>query len=322
MGLVLRRRGIDRTGGVGKTVADNAPSIVVVGSLNLDLVVPVPHHPRPGETVLGSDHFSNPGGKGANQAVSAARLGQGVAMVGCVGGDDAGAALRSSLSDEGVNVDRVASLDGVPTGIALISVDGDGENTIIVSPGANARVDVDAVNGARDLLDAAVVTLVQLEIPLETVAATAEAAGGTVVLNPAPGRPLDAELLARVDVLVPNLGELGVVTGGEAPLGLDEAAAAASRIDGPEAVVVTLGAEGALVAASGDAVHVPGVEVRAVDTTAAGDSFCGALADGLVRGLELEAAVRWAVAAAALTVTKKGAQQSLPRRAEVEEMMA
>jgi len=299
-------------------MTESSPSVAVVGSLNLDLVVPVPHHPRPGETVLGSDHFSNPGGKGANQAVAAARLGRRVAMVGCVGGDDAGTDLRASLAAEGVDVDRVVALDDAPTGIALISVDEAGENTIIVSPGANARVDVEAVEGAMDILGSAAVTLLQLEIPVETVAAAADSSGGAVVLNPAPGRPLPGGLLAQVDVLVPNLGELGVLSGGEAPDDLDAAASVASDIDGPDAVVVTLGPEGALVVTRDGSLHVPGVEVKVVDTTAAGDSFCGALADALVRGLELEHAVRWAVTAAALTVTKKGAQPSLPTRAEVE----
>jgi len=299
-------------------MTESSPSVAVVGSLNLDLVVPVPHHPRPGETVLGSDHFSNPGGKGANQAVAAARLGRRVAMVGCVGGDDAGTDLRASLAAEGVDVDRVVALDDAPTGIALISVDEAGENTIIVSPGANARVDVEAVEGAMDILGSAAVTLLQLEIPVETVAAAADSSGGTVVLNPAPGRPLPGGLLAQVDVLVPNLGELGVLSGAEAPDDLDAAASVASDIDGPDAVVVTLGPEGALVVTRDGSLHVPGVEVKVVDTTAAGDSFCGALADALVRGLELEHAVRWAVTAAALTVTKKGAQPSLPTRAEVE----
>ncbi|MDQ3533083.1 MAG: ribokinase [Actinomycetota bacterium] len=302
-------------------MTESSPSVAVVGSLNLDLVVPVPHHPRPGETVLGSDHFSNPGGKGANQAVAAARLGRRVAMVGCVGGDDAGTDLRASLAAEGVDVDRVVALDDAPTGIALISVDEAGENTIIVSPGANARVDVEAVEGAMDILGSAAVTLLQLEIPVETVAAAADSSGGTVVLNLAPGRPLPGGLLAQVDVLVPNLGELGVLSGGEAPDDLDAAASVASDIDGPDAVVVTLGPEGALVVTRDGSLHVPGVEVKVVDTTAAGDSFCGALADALVRGLELEHAVRWAVTAAALTVTKKGAQQSLPTRAEVEGLM-
>ncbi|CAN5241462.1 ribokinase [soil metagenome] len=302
-------------------MTESSPSVAVVGSLNLDLVVPVPHHPRPGETVLGSDHFSNPGGKGANQAVAAARLGRRVAMVGCVGGDDAGTDLRASLAAEGVDVDRVVALDDAPTGIALISVDEAGENTIIVSPGANARVDVEAVEGAMEILGSAAVTLLQLEIPVETVAAAADSSGGTVVLNPAPGRPLPGGLLAQVDVLVPNLGELGVLSGGDAPDDLDAAASVASDIDGPDAVVVTLGPEGALVVTRDGSLHVPGVEVKVVDTTAAGDSFCGALADALVRGLELEHAVRWAVTAAALTVTKKGAQQSLPTRAEVEGLM-
>jgi ribokinase len=294
------------------------PAVVVVGSLNLDVVVPVPHHPVPGETVLGGDAVRAPGGKGANQAVAAARLGQRVAMVGCVGDDAAGEVLLRALDADGVDHSHVEALPGVPTGTALISVDPHGENAIVVSPSANSRLDRAAVDRAGDRLAAAAICLLQLEIPLEAVAHAAGLARGTVILNPAPGRPLPADLLTACDVLVPNRAELATLLGEPAPRALDEVAELARRVEGPRAVVVTLGAEGAM-AVSGDGVlHVPAVRVDPVDTTAAGDCFCGALADALARRNPLERAVEWAVTAAALSTIRRGAQPSLPRRAEVE----
>lgn len=293
------------------------PEIVVVGSLNLDIVVRVPHQPAPGETVLGGDSIWNPGGKGANQAVAAARLGRRVAMVGRIGEDEAGRVLLASLDREGVDHSRVVAEDS-PTGLALIAVDEQGENTIVVSPGANARVSVSDVTAAEDALSKAAVTLMQLEVPTEAVAAAARAAQGTVVLNPAPARVLPDELVRGVDVMVPNRIELAMLCGAEIPQTTDETVELARRVEGPRAVVVTLGAEGALVVEGKTWSHVPAVKVDPVDTTAAGDAFCGALADALVRGETLEGAVRWAVRAAALTCTRLGAQASLPTRAEVE----
>lgn len=295
-------------------------TVAVVGSLNLDIVVPVPRHPAPGETVLGGDHFRNPGGKGANQAVAAARLGQPTAMVGRVGDDDAGRALLASLRANAVETSRVMVTRGVPTGIALISVDERGENAIVVSPGANLRVSADDVEAAGELLRAAAVTLLQLEIPMEAVLAAARAAEGTVVLNPAPAptQPLPDELLAEVDVLVPNLNELASLAGAPVPAGVEETALLAAQIRSPRSVVVTLGSDGALVIEEGRTTHVPAVAVEPVDTTAAGDAFCGALADALARGLLLEEGARWAVRAAAVACTRAGAQASLPSRAEVE----
>lgn len=293
-------------------------TVAVVGSLNLDLVVPVPRHPLPGETVLGGDHFANPGGKGANQAVAAARLGRRVAMVGRVGDDDAGRTLLSALAADGVDASHVRVTEGTASGIALITVDASGENAIVVSPGANALVAPTDVDAAAGVLAGAAVTLLQLEIPLDAVVAAARAARGTVVLNPAPARSLPRELLRAVDVLVPNRAELAALAGErEPPVSLDDLGRLAGRVDGPRVVVVTLGANGALVVKGGAPTHVPGVPVDPVDTTAAGDSFCGALADALARGDALGPAVRWAVRAAAITVTRPGAQRSMPSRAEV-----
>jgi ribokinase len=291
-------------------------SIAVVGSLNLDLVVRVPRLPGPGETVSGDDVFRNPGGKGANQAVAAARLGRGVAMVGCVGDDEAGHELLASLEADGVDRSRVRVVDGVPTGTAFITVGEDGENQIVVSPGANARLTPGDVAAAGTALAAAAVTLLQLEVPLATVAAAARTAGGKVVLNPAPVRALPSALLGEVDVLVPNRVELAQLAAGRVPATVEEATELAGRLPA-RAVVVTLGADGALVVEHGRARHVPAVPVRPVDTTAAGDAFCGGLADALAAGAALEDAARRAVRVAAAACLRQGAQASLPTPADL-----
>ncbi len=290
-----------------------APEVVVVGSANLDIVVPVPHHVTPGETVLGGDHRLVPGGKGANQAVAAARLGRRTAFVGRVGDDDAGRTLRRSLDDAGVDTTALAVSDG-PSGIALITVTADGENAIVVSPGANGTLTPADIEAAATAVADAAVVLLQLEVPLPAVLAAARAATGTVVLNPAPapGTPLPAELLAEVDVLVPNEGELEVLLAAVPP-GPDPAA----RLGVP-VVVTTLGPRGARVQVAGRApVDVPAPAVVPVDTTAAGDAFCAALADALCRGLGLDAAARWAVRVGAATTLAPGAQPSLPTPADV-----
>jgi ribokinase len=291
-------------------------AIAVVGSLNLDLVVRVARLPGPGETVSGGDVFRNPGGKGANQAVAAARLGRGVAMVGRVGDDQAGRELLASLRADGVDTSHVRVVDGVPSGAAFITVSEDGENQIVVSPGANARLTPEDVAAAGAVLRAAAVTLVQLEVPLEAVAAAMRAAGGRVVLNPAPVRALPSELLGEVDVLVPNRVELAQLAAAPVPGTAAEAAGLAARLPA-RAVVVTLGADGALVVEQGRASHVPAVPVRPVDTTAAGDAFCGGLADALAAGAALQDATRWAVRVAAAACTRPGAQASLPTPGEV-----
>jgi ribokinase len=287
------------------------PEVAVVGSLNLDLVVRVPRLPGPGETVSGEDVFRNPGGKGANQAVAAARLGRRVAMIGRVGDDDAGRQLLGSLEADAVDTSRVLTLAGVPSGTALITVDADGENQIVISPGANARLTPDDVAAAGPALAAAAVTLLQLEVPAEAVAAAARAAAGTVVLTPAPVRALPDELLGQVDVLVPNRVELAQLAGGPLPETVEAAVGLAGRL-AARAVVVTLGADGALVVEGSQASHVPAVPVRAVDTTAAGDAFCGGLADALAAGDTLKDAARRAVRVAAAACLRPGAQASLP----------
>jgi ribokinase len=293
--------------------------IVVVGSANVDLVVPVDTLPEPGQTVLGDDHLRAAGGKGANQAVAAARLGRAVAMVGRVGEDDDGRRLLASLEGSGVDVTNVLVTPVVPTGLALITVDRSGENTIAVSPGANARLAPADIAAAADLLRTAAVTLVQLEVPLDAVGTAVATAGGTVILNPAPATPLPPEVLAGVDVLVPNRSELGLLAGVAEPRSIQAAVEAACELPGGAAVVVTLGADGALVV-DGDLVeHVPAVEVEAVDATGAGDAFCGGLADALARGLDLVEAVRWAVRVAGLATTAWGAQPSMPSQTEVED---
>lgn len=293
--------------------------VAVVGSANVDLVVPVEVLPRPGQTVLGGDHLRAPGGKGANQAVAAARLGRRVAMIGRVGTDDFGDQLLLSLRSAGVDTSATIPTPDVPTGLALITVDRLGENTIAVSPGANGRLTPDDVAAAAPLLRDARVLLVQLEVAVATVAAAVELTDATVVLNPAPAASLPGELLEQVDVLIPNRSELAVLTGRREPVTIEEAVKATHALPSGPAVVVTLGADGAVVVVDDEAEHVPAMSVAAVDATGAGDAFCGALADGLSRGQELVTATRWAVRAAGLATTRWGAQPSLPTRSQLEE---
>jgi ribokinase len=282
--------------------------IAVVGSINVDLVVSVERHPAPGETVMGGDRRELPGGKGANQAVAVARLGADVAMVGRVGVDAHGTRLRAHLANEGIDVEHVAVDDDAPTGMALIAVDGTGENTIVVSPGANAHVGAGDVRAARDVLGGASVTLLQHEVPGSAVDAAIAAARGIVVLNPAPARALARE----VDVLVPNRGELAGLTGRNG-----DPAELARSLRLAKAVVVTLGSEGVLVVQGERAEPIEAPRVNAVDSTGAGDAFCGALAQALADGAELVEAARWAVRVAAVSVTRVGAQGGLPRREDV-----
>jgi ribokinase len=287
--------------------------VTVVGSLNEDVLVRVDRLPGRGETVVGGEVVLAPGGKGANQAAAAARLGPGVAMVGRVGDDGAGARQRGALEDAGADISAVRMTPGVPTGTATIPVEeGTGENLIVVVPGANGRVtpadvEVPAVRTAD-------VVLLQLEIPLDAVRAAAAAAGGTVVLTPAPPRPLPPDLLDRVDVLVPNEHELTQLAGepvrdrGPAEL------AGLARTVGRRTVVVTLGARGALlVPDDGSPVLLQAPPaVTPVDTTGAGDCFSGALGQALAAGRSLPESVRWAVTAAALSTTGSGARGALP----------
>ena len=294
-----------------------SPAVTVVGSLNVDLVVTVEHLPGRGETVVGTRTETGAGGKGANQAAAAAALSDDVAMVGRVGDDGVGARLIADLADRGVRTDAVRTTDGVPTGTATVAVEDDsGENLIVVSPGANAElrpadVEIDAVAGAD-------VVLVQLEVPLAAVEAAVAHARGRVVLNPAPPTRLSRELLDRVDVLVPNEWELirlaQAEPGERTPDELAELARALTAHD----VVVTLGARGALVVpAGGEPRLIAPPHVDAIDTTGAGDCFCGALSVALANGDDLVDAARYAVTAAALSTTADGARGRLPGDAEV-----
>ncbi len=286
--------------------------VAVVGSANIDFVAPVEYLPREGETVLGSDYSLHPGGKGANQAVAAALMGTEVAFIGAVGDDQFGDLLCESLSSSGVQLDGLRRLKEIRTGAAFIAVDESGRNQIVVSPGANQMVDHDFIQESADILADAEVLLVQLEIPDSGVLAAVKASGGTVIVNPAPARPLTRELLELVDVLIPNEIELGILAGAAAPTSVAETAALAQSIAGPEIIITTRGAKGAVICTGTEVFQVPSLNVRAVDSTGAGDTFCGAFAAGLAVGLYVEDAAAGAAKAAAISVTRLGAQTSMP----------
>jgi ribokinase len=301
------------------------PHVVVLGSTNVDLTFAVPRLPRPGETVMAQRLVTGFGGKGANQAVMAARLGGRVHMISAVGADDFGARALDSYRANGVDVGGVRRADG-PTGTAAILVDEQARNCIVVVPGANASVSAADAQAARDVLRTADVVLAQLETPAEAAAGAfrvARSAGVRTILNPAPAAPLSDELLRLSSLCVPNETELETLVG--SPVwSLEEAEAAAEKLRrrGPETVIVTLGPRGVLVVGPQGATHCPAVAVQAVDPTAAGDAFIGSLAVFLAGGAELLHAVRRASAVAALTVTRPGAQDSFPPRAEIEAFLA
>ncbi len=299
------------------------PRVAVVGSLNTDLVIKAPKLPEVGETVLGGEFATFPGGKGANQAVAAARLGADVTMVGCVGGDAFGRRLRGGLAAEGIRVTHVREDRGAPSGVALITVDPRGRNTIVAASGANWRLSVADVEAARHEILAGQVLLLQLEVPLDVVmyaARLARSRGIRVILDPAPApvRPLPLDLYQTLSVINPNEVEARVLSGIAAS---DDQGAAASAgwflALGCQAVVLKLGERGAFLASASIRESISGIPVKAVDTTAAGDAFAGALAVALAEGKDLPAAVRFANAAGALSVTRMGAQPSLPTRDDV-----
>ena len=304
--------------------SDQQAEIVVIGSLNMDLVVQAPRMPAPGETIAGEDLRMIPGGKGANQAAAASKLGGRVSMVGAVGEDAFGPRLVENLSGQGVDTREVRRLSDVASGTALIIVDDGGENSIVISPGANGRLSPADVDGIEGLLEEAQLLLLQLEVPLETVEHAVELAARhpvRVVLNPAPALQLSRDLLAGVDILVPNETEAGTLTG---VLGGDERAlkeaAAVLRGWGIETVIVTLGPAGAFLVDDVGARRVRAHAVEAVDTTAAGDAFIGGLAVALNRGWAMDEAVRYATCAGTLATTKFGAQPSLPTKREADEL--
>jgi ribokinase len=293
----------------------------VVGSLNYDHVVTVDQLPGRGQTVSGHGYISVPGGKGLNQAVTASRLGARVSMIGCLGDDTAGSSLRDVLTREGVGARTVRTVAGLPSGTALITVEKGGGNTIVVAAGANGDLGPQDVEAARGLIGPSSVVLAQLEVPLTAVEAVlrlARALGAVTVLNPSPVTgPLPRPLVALVDVLVPNETEALAMTGCPSP------AEAAERLlaEGCAAVVVTLGENGALVAEPGRAQErVPTYPVDVVDTTAAGDAFCGALAASLAAGGGLIEAARRGCVAGAVATTVMGAVPSLPTSAQVDRL--
>ncbi|CAL9521358.1 Ribokinase [Streptomyces sp. enrichment culture] len=293
--------------------------LLVVGSANADLVIGVERRPGAGETVLGSDLAVHPGGKGANQAVAAARLGARTALLARVGADDHGRLLLSSQRAAGVDTVGVL-VGGAPTGVALITVDPSGDNSIVVSPGANARLTPQDVRAAGSLLHASRVVSAQLEVPLETVVEVVRnlPPDSRFVLNPSPPRPLPREVLAACDPLIVNEHEARVVLGDSCASGGPEDWARLLLAKGPRSVVITLGAEGALVASAEGVVRVPSVAVDAVDTTGAGDAFTAALAWRLGTGWDLPRAAAYAARVGAAAVTRPGAQVSYPTAAEVD----
>ncbi|MFJ4731622.1 ribokinase [Streptomyces sp. NPDC088770] len=293
--------------------------LLVVGSANADLVIGVERRPAAGETVLGSDLSVHPGGKGANQAAAAARLGARTALLARVGDDAHGRLLLDAQREAGVDPAGVL-VGGAPTGVALITVDPSGDNSIVVSPGANGRLTPEDVRAAGALLRASRVVSAQLEIPLETVVEAVRnlAPGSRFVLNPSPPRPLPRELLKACDPLIVNEHEAKVILGGPEARDTPESWARGLLALGPRSVVITLGGEGALVASAEGSARVPSVKVDAVDTTGAGDAFTAALAWRLGAGASLEKAAAYAARVGAVAVTRRGAQESYPTAAEVD----
>ena len=303
-----------------------ASRILVVGSINVDIVALTERLPTPGETVTGGTLLINYGGKGANQAVAARRLGADVRFIGCIGEDTFGPQLRQSLAAEGIGVHGLTTLAGMHSGTAVIVVDAAGRNQIAVASGANLHLTVDWVRRFPEDFAWAQVVICQLEVPLDTVLWTLRTArqhGATTVLNPAPAQPVPPEIWPLVDYLTPNEVEAAQVSG--LPLAtLNDADNVARTLlaRGPRVVILTLGVQGAFVGTLDHMVHIPAFPVTVVDTTAAGDAFTGALAVALAEGCPLAGAVRFANAAAGLACIQRGAQNSLPVRTQVDAFLA
>jgi ribokinase len=295
-------------------------SVVIFGSINMDLVVRTPRLPAPGETLTGHTFFTASGGKGANQAVACARLGAHARMLGRVGDDVFGATLRDNLRGYGVDVSGVGESHG-PSGVAAIAVDDAAENTIVIVAGANGTVGAEDLALLENALADATVLLLQLEVPIAAVVAAAQAArrrGVTVLLDPAPARELPAELYSATDIITPNESEAAALVGFTMKGRQDAEQAGRVLLDrGVRAAVIKMGSLGAYWTDGARDGFAPAFRVEAVDTVAAGDAFNGGLATALDAGLPLEQAIRWGMAAGALSVTKPGAQQSMPTRAEL-----
>jgi ribokinase len=295
--------------------------IIVVGSSNMDMVVKTDHIPVPGETVLSGSFFMNPGGKGANQAVAVARLGGEVSFVSKMGNDIFGKQFSQLFSDEGIDTRYILSDEDLPSGVALITVDNAGENSIVVASGANANLNSKDMDGALTQIANAGILLVQLEIPMDTVNYVVKFAnknGVKVILNPAPANTLSQELLECIYILTPNKTEASMISGVQVT-DMESAKQAAQVIcsKGAKNVVITMGPLGAIICKSGHCSVVAARQVETVDTTAAGDVFNGALAVAVSEGKDLDEAADFACEAAAISVTRLGAQTSIPYRTEL-----
>ncbi|EJM48068.1 ribokinase [Pseudomonas sp. GM48] len=296
--------------------------VVVIGSLNMDLVTRAPRLPKGGETLIGESFATVSGGKGANQAVAAARLGAQVSMIGCVGNDAYGEALRGALLVEQIDCQAVSTIDG-SSGVALIVVDDNSQNTIVIVPGANGALTVEAIDRFDSVIQAADVLICQLEVPDASVGHALKRGrelGKTVILNPAPAsRPLPSDWYASIDYLIPNESEASALSGLSVD-SLETAQAAATRLVamGAGKVIITLGAQGLLFASGQRFEHFPATAVKAVDTTAAGDTFVGGFAAALAAGQDEAQAIRFGQVAAALSVTRAGAQPSIPALSDVQ----
>ena len=276
--------------------------VVVIGSANIDLVSSVASLPVPGETVLGNSFIKTPGGKGANQAVAASKLGGEVSFVGCIGSDQEGEILRSSLENANVNCDFLISRPEVSTGNAKIGVDAEGNNSIIVNSGANNALTQEDIVAAKEIVESAQVVLMQLEISTKCLEVAVEMASGIKILNPAPVVDISKKLLEKIDVLIPNRIELARLSNKESFENLDELEAAAKGL-GIQTVIVTLGSAGALLVSDKQTELISSPAVESVDTTGAGDAFCGSMAESLSRGLSFLESVEYSVTAGALSTT-------------------
>ncbi|KLV04027.1 ribokinase [Photobacterium aquae] len=299
--------------------------LVVLGSVNADHVLQVASFPRPGETLHGHSYNVIPGGKGANQAVAAARLGADIAFIACVGDDAFGHQIREEFAKDGMNNDAVMIEAGMPTGIAMIQVAATGENSIAISAEANGCLTPERLEPHHNLIKSADTLLMQLETPMATIEAAARIAKQArtqVVLNPAPAQPLSDDLLQHIDMITPNETEAELLTGVKVvDMATAQQAADVLHAKGISQVLITLGSQGVWVSENGKGEQVPGFRVDAKDTTAAGDTFNGALLTGLQDGRSMEEAIRFAHAAAAISVTRIGAQTSIPHLREVERFL-
>ncbi|EOJ0052944.1 TPA: ribokinase [Enterobacter hormaechei] len=303
-----------------------AGNLVVLGSINADHILNLETFPTPGETVTGNQYQLAFGGKGANQAVAAGRSGANIAFIACTGDDDTGERVRKQLASDNIDIAPVSVVAGESTGVALIFVNAEGENVIGIHAGANAALTTERVEAQRGIIAGAEALLMQLESPVESVLAAAKIAHEnhtSVVLNPAPARVLSDELLALVDIITPNETEAEKLTGIRVENDDDAARAAlALHEKGIGTVIITLGSRGVWASVNGEGRRVPGFKVKAIDTIAAGDTFNGALVTALLEGKAMDDAIRFAHAAAAIAVTRKGAQPSVPWRKEIDEFLS